>query len=461
MAIPQYNACLCLYYLLVIKYNVKDEVLEKYEKYMHAYAIIPNVGIAVVAASLDMLNPGQLDYCGLSDGCKILFIGYVPDCQPRHRMFGPVIKYTASFFCVLDLVIIIVSMILLYLSVHKQAEKMKKYQSFKKRNSLNGDDTGANKQGGLHRETLIQSSLYVLAFFLTFMWPSIAMMVEAFEIYGFAICKAIFFPLQGFWNFFAYIRPRFVKLKEKKPNKSFWWILHVVVFGGNDEENDEKKNFNTKKAQPTIAKLPNTTQRISSTRLEILERAKNNDRKTADTTKNIKVNGNNTEDDTLHGDSGADNCNNISSDVINLAVSRVENLTTCNDDNHINEESKEELSAGSWGYDTRFEKLSSNVEKIDCDDLVTASNKAMDVANKEDEELGSTQESVLQQDDYIEREQDEKEKYLTLSSFIAQDVFNEDLTILRNRRRKRQSRRTSLPSYFLEAPDSPGGNNSV
>ena len=114
---------LCLYYLLVIKYNVKDDVLEKCEKYMHAYAVVPTAIIAIIGSSLGMLNPGKLDYCGLGDGCDIIFMEPDPDCQSHHRTLRIIVVCFALCCCMLNLIIIGVSMTLIYLSVHKQAER--------------------------------------------------------------------------------------------------------------------------------------------------------------------------------------------------------------------------------------------------------------------------------------------------------------------------------------------------
>ena len=54
--VPMYNAMLCIYYLLVVKYNVRDEVIAKYEPLMHLICICPALSATIVAATNDLFN---------------------------------------------------------------------------------------------------------------------------------------------------------------------------------------------------------------------------------------------------------------------------------------------------------------------------------------------------------------------------------------------------------------------
>lgn len=56
LIVPCYNAILCVYYLAVIKYNVSDEVLAKYEPLMHFTSIAPSVIIIIIASLKDYFN---------------------------------------------------------------------------------------------------------------------------------------------------------------------------------------------------------------------------------------------------------------------------------------------------------------------------------------------------------------------------------------------------------------------
>ena len=43
------------------------------------------------------------------------------------------------------------------------------------------------------------------------------------------------------WNCIAFIRPRFIAVRKKYKNQSFWWTLRVVVFSSIEEEDAKKR----------------------------------------------------------------------------------------------------------------------------------------------------------------------------------------------------------------------------
>ena len=51
-----YNAMLCIYYLLVVKYNVRDEVIAKYEPHIHLISICPALITAVEKLNIVIKN---------------------------------------------------------------------------------------------------------------------------------------------------------------------------------------------------------------------------------------------------------------------------------------------------------------------------------------------------------------------------------------------------------------------
>ena len=68
-SVPLYNCCLCLYYLAVIKYDKKEDELQKYEKYMHAIPIFIALSLAVSGLWLDLYkSTDYLVICYIEDG---------------------------------------------------------------------------------------------------------------------------------------------------------------------------------------------------------------------------------------------------------------------------------------------------------------------------------------------------------------------------------------------------------
>ncbi|CAB9527021.1 expressed unknown protein [Seminavis robusta] len=75
----------------------------------------------------------------------------------------------------------------------------------------------------LSRTVLYQALMYCGAFYLTFLFGTIARILQIWDItaYPVFVCMTIFFPLQGFWQFLIYTRPsRNKKKKQCASNKS-------------------------------------------------------------------------------------------------------------------------------------------------------------------------------------------------------------------------------------------------
>eukprot|EP00541_Cyclophora_tenuis_P017615 CAMPEP_0116566576 /NCGR_PEP_ID=MMETSP0397-20121206/14536_1 /TAXON_ID=216820 /ORGANISM="Cyclophora tenuis, Strain ECT3854" /LENGTH=144 /DNA_ID=CAMNT_0004093487 /DNA_START=186 /DNA_END=620 /DNA_ORIENTATION=- len=49
------------------------------------------------------------------------------------------------------------------------------------------------------------------------------------SVFGLLICLQIFFPLQGFWNFLIYVRPRYLRWRRREPDMSRFWCLQQAL----------------------------------------------------------------------------------------------------------------------------------------------------------------------------------------------------------------------------------------
>jgi len=80
--------------------------------------------------------------------------------------------------------------------------------------------------------------LYVACFFVT-VSPVFALQIlyvyfgydasNSGKLYPIWILDAMFKPLQGFFNFFIYIKPMYTRFRAANPNKSKWFVLHQAV----------------------------------------------------------------------------------------------------------------------------------------------------------------------------------------------------------------------------------------
>lgn len=179
-SVPTYNAVLNSYYLAVIKYDISDDVLEKYEIFAHGYAVFPFIFLAVLGASFGLFGPvPNMAFCSFTD------------CA--HPTLANRIGLVLEVICVLNLLIIIISMTMIYLHVRKQSITMQnEYRSFKHRTTINENIISSESQ---HNETFIQASLYVSAYTITFVWW-IFMLFPPLLIFAYK-SAVIFYPLQG------------------------------------------------------------------------------------------------------------------------------------------------------------------------------------------------------------------------------------------------------------------------
>jgi hypothetical protein len=57
-AVPLYNAMICLYYMAIIRFNLKDDVIStRYEPWMHTVALMLPLTFAIAAASFGDFRP--------------------------------------------------------------------------------------------------------------------------------------------------------------------------------------------------------------------------------------------------------------------------------------------------------------------------------------------------------------------------------------------------------------------
>ncbi len=88
-----------------------------------------------------------------------------------------------------------------------------------------GQDTSKNKRS---RRMARQAFCYLLNFFLAYVGSTARGIVEIYggtPSFGLWCFMFIFLPWQGFWNAIIYIRPRYMRNREKNPNMSIWQAI--------------------------------------------------------------------------------------------------------------------------------------------------------------------------------------------------------------------------------------------
>ena len=142
---PSYNAMLCLSFLAVIRYNIKDEIIEKYEYIMHAYATLPSLCLAILGAIVYRVYQPRPYICWVDQ--------HIPqtDSSTNVDSVSNIIYIVNKVIVILNFLIISCSMYKVYSFVQKSEQKMKKYNfrgksSLTRRQSKNEDSSEVTKQ---------------------------------------------------------------------------------------------------------------------------------------------------------------------------------------------------------------------------------------------------------------------------------------------------------------------------
>ena len=218
---PMYNGALCVYYLLVVKFNVKDQVFVRYEPLIHAACILPPLFTAIVAMSNNLINNHAIA-CLIVDSNH-----YIPSsAKNNHENLTLSILYAGSLIIMVSLMIVIVyCMYTLYKFVEDKDQTMSTYEFPAARQK--------KKTSTVLHDTKIQAFLYVISFFLTYIPSSILILIDVFfqknTPYPMNVIFAILSPLQGFWNCLAYIRPRLAIISKKHKGKSVLSRLFITI----------------------------------------------------------------------------------------------------------------------------------------------------------------------------------------------------------------------------------------
>lgn len=204
-----YNACLSLYYLLIVKYNYKDRQMKKIEKWMHLVPLTFGIVTAIAALALDIYNPANWD-CWIAPG---------PGGERKHLanalqwafFFGPLwVSMLFSSFCVLQI----------YRHVRNNEKKSSKWR------------TPKAKKMKQTKAVATQGKLYVGAFIVTWLFPTIARLIQLLggtPSSWLILLSGTFIPCQGFFNAIVYFRLRFKKCGADYPDKSWVWLVRRII----------------------------------------------------------------------------------------------------------------------------------------------------------------------------------------------------------------------------------------
>lgn len=210
-----YNASLCVYYMVVIVYRMRDSQLQRYK--FHVPPVV--IGLALALA-------------GLPHYTSILVACHIP--PPPIAVNQTLLNVFVLIPIATVMVLCTGSMVFIYYHVWKQDRAANRWRLGERTSSMNDDDppnqlpgfsfsrivtillgkNGSSQQerprNRLSASVKYQAALYVTAFLLT--WPiyfwgvyRYDKLYKNFPFWAVTLCLA---PLQGFWNAIVYFRVR-------------------------------------------------------------------------------------------------------------------------------------------------------------------------------------------------------------------------------------------------------------
>lgn len=246
LAVPMYSLVLSLYFLLKIRFGVRrDRMGSRYEPWMHAAAWLYPLGTAIAGLPLGLYNSNGLICWIEAHPYKCLKRSWV-DCTRGEDSEFYQIVFSLSI-AVVAFVGIVTNMMLIIWTVQRR-ESGWGWNIFRFRQGQGGTseivEGGADRGSSSHvtesgaprasgsatvpvgshtRETAAQALLYIWAFLITYTWTVGVVMAEQSNImvpFPWHATMQAFLPLQGFWNFLAFLRPRYVFARERLPPES-------------------------------------------------------------------------------------------------------------------------------------------------------------------------------------------------------------------------------------------------
>lgn len=235
-----YNVSLTVYYLLTIRYGWSDRKIQnKVLKWLHVLPLLVGWGLAVPGLPLELYNPTPM-------GCRVE--GYPPFCAQmgscERGINAKTFQITFLFAWVWGaFAFMVVAMGLIYRALHavkapgssqlsnpsdpsgfslegRTQEKSGLRRSFRDSWLRRGKSSTKGKLGQLKRQFAVQALLYCAVFCLTWLFYTLNWVffywLDLPAYVPMIFLQAILAPLQGFWNAFIYVRPRYLRYRRQQ-----------------------------------------------------------------------------------------------------------------------------------------------------------------------------------------------------------------------------------------------------
>jgi len=280
-ASSSYSMCLTLFFLLVVRFNWRERSIKRLEPFLHGTGLVVGWGSAIAGLVLNLYNPYAWG-CGIVAwpfGCTQSYQA-TPESPANCERGDNAGIYSWAFavgWVWAAFLFLAISMAIMYRQIYDQETRSAQYEfsassafttgeleqaqedspsAFSPDDELEHNSSSSlshppssNRQRRmrsrrrssrlsreyrkLSREFAIQALLYCSFFFLAFTFGAINVICVNWgpkrPYFPLMVLQTIFGPLQGFFNFLVYFRPRYLAARKDDRDKSFC-ILFCEMF---------------------------------------------------------------------------------------------------------------------------------------------------------------------------------------------------------------------------------------
>lgn len=255
---PSYSCMLAIYFVLVIQLNVAErDIRRRIEPLMHVFAVLYPLGTAVAGLPLKLFNSsGTMCYIEMyPHGCAkggVARLDALPDwceCTRGIDAFSYQMLF-AGMPLLFMLFVILGSFAAILHTVWRFNLRMRTVQARDR-------DRDAPRIKAAAMST--QAFLYIWAFLATYALPVTMALTEEFGGWvptSLHLVMYTLLPLQGFWNFLAFVQPRWMVAMSLHPEMSRWGALKAAVLAREPRQFLNGTELNSSMIRYTIDNRP-------------------------------------------------------------------------------------------------------------------------------------------------------------------------------------------------------------
>jgi hypothetical protein len=109
------------------------------------------------------------------------------------------------------------------------------------------------------KESATQAFLYIGAYVITHQWNFVLYIIDMVGVpqpFGLVLLGNFFWPLQGFFNAFIFLRPRIRRIRQNLPDVRYATVVHEVLFHY-DEYVEKRRGSSSQADRPSKSRLRN------------------------------------------------------------------------------------------------------------------------------------------------------------------------------------------------------------